>query len=110
MHSIGERFLFHNSRTSNCYCTITQVDSSQDSIIYHIAISTVDNDGDECHILHAPFSKEAFEKSINIKISQGNYPDDEHLEAIDVWQKANGGVWNIDIYDMIDITFNTSSQ
>ena len=87
---------------SESYILVTRIDDVGNNRVVHVSYW----DNQEREVLHLPISIEKFISSVKNKIGEKKVPK-ENLEAILVWQEDLGGVWDIEINEIIDITFST---
>ena len=87
--------------TPNGHITITRIDEVDNEKIIHVAYQD-----SECEVQHLPVSAEQILLSIGKKTGE-NEVTKEHLEGIQYWEDDAGGVWDLEMSEIIEIVFNT---
>ncbi len=109
----GQKWQFEGDlATEKSYLIIRKIEIGEKcSETVHISIRDISIQGELWDIAHLPVALDVVKKSLKSEIPWKSDEDDprEYDEAYQIWKKENGGVWNIDLKEIINLTLRNAT-
>jgi len=106
--SEGQTWFFEgDNSTAISYLIVRKIETNEQGIeIVHVSIKDISIDGELWDIAHLPIEQNILAKSLKSRTEVD--PEEDNLqefeEAYSLWKKDNGGVWGIELKDVIKNT------
>lgn len=101
---IGQCWTYKRGKATS-FCKILKIEG--DTV--HISVKNTLIKNEYFDIDHLPFSRASFNSSILNLIKKEVVVEDE-LEGVLIWENEKGGIWDIPVYDVIQITINSLNE